>query len=299
MKPHTKILWLMSSLVGVLFTLLPLPANAVLDANSLSDTNDLKFKSGFVADSIFLTPNTTFRRENSDDLKSPAVVLLHSCGGITYKSRQDLNRWKNFLTSSGFAVLVVDSLSTRDVKNNCGGRSRAIGKERLVKDMFDAVAHLSNMPEIDASRIFVLGFSLGAMTAGISGDMAGDRRYADKPQPRAVAGLYGGCRYGSGNWLASKSAFPILWLMGDKDLESPAANCISDLKSLESQGIGSEWHIYKDATHCWDCASLHGTTRTSGNGAKSTYLFDEQITRDSEQRVLQFFEKFPSTTSNK
>ena len=87
--------------------------------------------------------------------------------------------------------------------------------------------------------------------------------------------------------------------MGDKDLESPAANCMSDVKSLESQGIGSEWHIYKDATHCWDCASLHGTTRTSGNGAKSTYLFDEQITRYSEQRVLQFFEKFPSTTSNK
>ena len=233
------------------------------------------------------------------DAKSPAVVLLHSCGGITRKSRDDLNRWKNFLTGKGFAVLVVDSLSTRDIKNNCGGRNRAIGKDRLVKDLFDAVAHLSSLPEIDSSRIFVLGFSLGAMTAGISGDMASDRSYADKPHPRAVAGLYGGCRYGSGNWLTSKSSFPILWLMGEADLESPAADCMYEVKNLEKQGIGSEWHIYKGATHCWDCEGLHGTTRTSGNGARSTYLFDEQITRDSEQRVLQFFEKFPSTPSNK
>ena len=329
-----------SLLAGVLFFLLPLCANAFFGVNSLSESNDLKFKPGFAESSGFIESNATFAREQylyeavsvktSEELievdkdgnaqtvtreveviekipkpieyggrKSPAVILLHSCGGITPKSKYTLNRWKNLLTTNGYAVLVVNSLTPRDIKNNCGGRSRPIGKDRLVKDMFDAVAHLSTLPEIDSSRIFVLGFSLGAMTAGISGDMASDRRYADQPHPRAVAGLYGGCRYPSGNWLTSKSSFPILWLMGEADLESPAADCMYEVKNLEKQGIGSEWHIYKGATHCWDCEGLHGTTRTSGNGARSTYLFDEQITRDSEQRVLQFFEKFPSTPSNK
>jgi dienelactone hydrolase len=239
---------------------------------------------------------------NYKEPKSPAVVLLHSCGGLGPKTSPDLNRWKNFLTANGYAVLVIDSLSARKIERggNCSGRNRPVGKDRLVKDLFDAVAHLSAMPEIDSSRIFALGFSLGAMTAGISGDMADDRRYADKPHPRAVAGLYGGCRYRGGeSWLPAKSAFPILWLMGSADLESPPADCLSPAKGLESQGTGSEWHIYENATHCWDCKAMDGLERVSGNGARNTYTFDENATRDSERRVLQFFEKFPTASSSK
>ena len=231
------------------------------------------------------------------NLKSPAVVLLHSCSELNQGSLPDLNRWKNSFTSHGYAVLVIDSVGTRDIKpySNCWGIKRPIGKDRLVKDLFDAVAHLSSMPEIDSSRIFALGFSLGAMTAGISGSMADDRGYASKPHPRAVAGLYGGCRYRSENWLESKSSFPILWLMGSADQESPATDCMSSVKDLENQGIGSEWHTYENATHCWDCKALDGLTRTAGNGSKVTYLYDEGATQDSEQRVLKFFEKFQTT----
>jgi dienelactone hydrolase len=237
---------------------------------------------------------------NYKEPKSPAVVLLHSCGGLGPKTSPDLNRWKNFLTANGYAVLVIDSLSARKIERggNCSGRNRPVGKDRLVKDLFDAVAHLSAMPEIDSSRIFALGFSLGAMTAGISGDMADDRRYADKPHPRAVAGLYGGCRYRGGeSWLPAKSAFPILWLMGSVDLESPPTDCMYAVKKLETQEIGSEWHIYENATHCWDCKAMDGLVRVSGNGARNTYTYDENVTRNSEQRVLKFFAKFSSNLS--
>jgi len=238
---------------------------------------------------------------NYKEPKSPAVVLLHSCGGLGPKTSPDLNRWKNFLTANGYAVLVIDSLSARKIERggNCSGRNRPLGKDRLVKDFFDAVAYLSSMPEIDSSRIFALGFSLGAMTAGISGDMADDRSYADKPHPRAVAGIYGGCRYRHENWLPAKSAFPILWLMGSADLESPPTDCMYAVKKLEAQNIGSEWHIYENATHCWDCKAMDGLVRVSGNGARNTYIYDENATKDSEQRVLQFFEKFQSASSSK
>lgn len=233
--------------------------------------------------------------------KSPAVVLLHSCGGITPKTSQDLNRWKNFLTANGYAVLVIDSLSTRQIRGgrNCIGKDRPVGRNRLVKDLFDAVAHLSTLPEIDSSRIFALGFSLGAMTAGISGDMANDRSYADKPHPRAVAGIYGGCRYRNENWLPTKSAFPILWLMGGVDLEAPPSDCMYAVKSLQAQNIGSEWHVYENATHCWDCEAMNGLTRIAGNGTSNTYLYDEVATKDSEQRVVEFFRNFLSDHSHK
>lgn len=286
--------------VGLMFSL-PITSHAFLGVNSLDENNDLKFRSEFVSASAYASPNTTYERVPTPtaypNSKSPAVVLLHSCSGLTYTSLTTLNRWKNLLTSHGFAVLVIDSVGTRDIKplSNCWGSKRPIGKDRLVKDLFDAVAHLSSMPEIDSSRIFALGFSLGAMTAGISGSMAEDNSYASKPHPRAVAGLYGGCRYRSENWLESKSSFPILWLMGSADQESPAAGCMSSVKDLENQGIGSEWHTYESATHCWDCKELNGFTKTSGNGNKVTYLYDEGATQDSEQRVLKFFEKFQTT----
>ena len=286
--------------VGLMFSL-PITSHAFLGVNSLDENNDLKFRSEFVSASAYASPNTTYERVPTPtaypNSKSPAVVLLHSCSGLTYTSLTTLNRWKNLLTSHGFAVLVIDSVGTRDIKplSNCWGSKRPIGKDRLVKDLFDAVAHLSSMPEIDSSRIFALGFSLGAMTAGISGSMAEDNSYASKPHPRAVAGLYGGCRYRSENWLASTSSFPILWLMGSADLESPAADCLSSVKDLENQGIGSEWHTYESATHCWDCKELNGFTKTAANGDKVTYLYDKGATQDSEQRVLTFFEKFKTT----
>ena len=286
--------------VGLIFSL-PITAYAFWGVNSLDEKNDLKFKSELLPASAYASPNATFERAPTPTAypnpKSPAVVLLHSCSGLHQRSLPDLNRWKNLFTSNGYAVLVIDSVGTRDIKpySNCWGIKRPIGKERLVKDLFDAVAHLSSMPEIDSSRIFALGFSLGAMTAGISGSMADDRSYASKPHPRAVAGLYGGCRYRSENWLESKSSFPILWLMGSADQESPAAGCMSSVKELEKQGIGSEWHTYENATHCWDCKALDGLTRTAGNGSKVTYLYDEGATQDSEQRVLKFFEKFQTT----
>ena len=79
------------------------------------------------------------------------------------------------------------------------------------------------------------------------------------------------------------------------DLESPAADCMSSVKDLENQGIGSEWHTYESATHCWDCKELNGFTKTAANGDKVTYLYDKGATQDSEQRVLKFFEKFQTT----
>ena len=83
--------------------------------------------------------------------------------------------------------------------------------------------------------------------------------------------------------------------MGSADQESPATDCMSSVKDLENQGIGSEWHTYENATHCWDCKALDGFTRTAGNGSKVTYIYDEGATQDSEQRVLKFFEKFQTT----
>src|SRR3990172_1207162 len=45
----------------------------------------------------------------------PAVVLQHGCAGIS----DGIGGWANLLIKAGYAVLVVDSLTQRNVRNNC------------------------------------------------------------------------------------------------------------------------------------------------------------------------------------
>lgn len=222
--------------------------------------------------------------------KIPAVILLHSCAGITPRNKNDLIRWGKLLIDNGYAVLTLDHLKPRGVKRNCGKR-RPIGRSQLVKDVYQAASYLGTIPEIDQNRIFTLGFSLGAMTGGSVASANFYAKYGqDSPKPRAVAGLYGGC-YGSDRWLEPDADIPVLWLVGAKDTESPPNSCSGSVKSLESKGLIS-FHLYPDATHCWDCRSLNGYSKTAGNGNSVTYRYNSNVTKDSEQRVLKFFKSF-------
>lgn len=219
-----------------------------------------------------------------------AVLLLHSCGGISPKRQNDLVRWGKFLLQNGYAVLFIDHLGPRGIKNNCG-RGRPLDSQVLTKDVYTGTAFLKNQPQIDKARIFTLGFSLGAMTGGA---LANKENYIllgnGTPRPRAVAGLYGGC-YGGDKWLDSGADIPVLWLVGGDDKESPPKSCSSAISALQKKKL-IEFHEYPNTTHCWDCAGLDGYSKTAGNGSVVTYKFDHEITRDSELRVLKFFNSF-------
>ena len=252
---------------------------------------DLKFKLGEPSNSFgagaggnrLILPIT-------DSNKIGAVVLLPGCAGIKSYSRGDLQRWGDLLLENGYAVLLIDHLSSRGVERNCG-KGRALKQYRLYQDVADGVALINKQPTIDKSRIFTLGFSLGAMTGG--GLAAKHNWHGDNvPRPRAVAGLYGGC-YGYGNWLNPAADIPVLWLVGGKDTESPPDDCKPEIRAIKEEGLMT-FHEYPNATHCWDCSGLNGYSKTAGNGKHVTYRYDPAITKDSEQRVLNFFNSFQS-----
>ena len=260
------------------------------------DSNSLYLPFDLTADADKSNTNASERTPGALNTRHPLVILIHACAGITPLSKGDLARWTTLLAEQGYAVFVIDQLSARNVRpgENCIGMRRPVGQDRLIKDIFDVTEKLSRLPNINPNRIFTLGFSLGAMTgASVAGETKG-RRYADKPHPRAIAGLYGGCRYGNGRevWLNGQEDLPILWLMGDKDEEAPARDCVAPVKYLQSRTQESEWHIYENATHCWDCRGLDGFRKVAGNGNSVEYHYDENATKDSEQRVLKFFAKF-------
>src|SRR5690242_5868072 len=86
---------------------------------------------------------------------SPAVVILHHCGGF-----DDLVvSWADRLSSWGYVALAVDSFGSRNVPGDCATRTYQ------ALDFSNAVNFLARQEFVDSSRVAVLGFSQGGMAA--------------------------------------------------------------------------------------------------------------------------------------
>jgi dienelactone hydrolase len=238
--------------------------------------------------------NAVFLPGAKSDLPGPGMVLLPACSGIHARSEDDLKIWTKIFVDAGYTVLVVDHYQPRGAGKNCSGsRYRTVTEGRMVKDLYDAVEHLSKIPGVDKNRIFTFGFSLGTMVGGLAASQEIYKQVANgRLRPRAVGGLYGGCDYGrGGNYLFNDTDIPVIWLMGADDPETPANRCIPTLKIIEKK-VKVDWHVYPGATHCWDCKGMHGFAKVAPNGSSLTYQYHEQTTKDSIQRSLNFFNSF-------
>jgi len=227
----------------------------------------------------------------------PAVILLPVCSGVNSKTIGDYKRWSKFFIENGYATLTVDFYKGRNAQSSGCTVNRKVGEVQITKDLYDAVEYLSQIENIDKNRIFSLGFSLGSLANGlIASEKMSKRIGKDRPRPRAVGSLYGGCVFGWGfaRFLYPDSNLPIIWLMGSKDNEVPPSLCLDTLKEIKKiNKTKVEWHVYDGATHCWDCRSLSGTTRVADwNKETVTYIYKTEFVKDSEQRVLKFFNSF-------
>lgn len=222
----------------------------------------------------------------------PALVVLHTCGGV----RPHLRYWVEQALMEGYVVLVPDGL--RGLKSDCGSPPQ-VPNARLIKDALDAVAHLAALPYVDASRISVLGFSKGAFVANWLASSSVARTL--RPGTPAIASsvsVYGFCglpptrgRPQGVQILQPDTDRPLLVLMGGKDYETPPASCLEQLPKLKTAGAPVEWHLYPEATHGWDQSENHGFSKIAYNGERVTYLFDKAITEDSRRRVFEFLSK--------
>ena len=117
----------------------------------------------------------------------PAVVLLHTCGGLRPHVTQD---WPDYLTGLGNVVLAVDSFGSRGV-SSCtqlpGG-----GKIAQAHDAFGALEHLANLPFVDAARVGVMGFSSGAIAIN-NHIVNSTTKKPDGNDFKAAIALYGNC----------------------------------------------------------------------------------------------------------
>ncbi len=199
-----------------------------------------------IVSGLFFTPE--------GDGPFPAVVLLHTCGGLRPHVTRD---WPGFLTGLGYAVLAVDSYGPRGVSRCTQLRAN---KVLQAEDAFGALDFLAALPSIDATRVGVMGYSTGAIAINRY-VVNSTNRTSDGANFRAAIAFYGMCR-GINRYDAD--SVPLMEIVAEKDIKH-APSCISTGKNHP----GIEVHVLTGTYHSFD--ARHGGGRYDSGGSYMLY----------------------------
>jgi len=185
----------------------------------------------------------------------PAVISLYGSGGGV----AGMTEPASLLASQGFAVYILhyfDRTGTTFADKETIFRHFPI----WVKTLWDAISHIEKEPQVDPSRIGLLGFSLGAYLS--LSDAAVDKRV------RAVVEFFGGMPREMKFFM--RRLCPVLILHGESDTTVPVEEAYNLQKLLEKKEIPYEMQIYPGAGHG----------------------FTGEVWRDAGMRSLQFLKKY-------
>jgi dienelactone hydrolase len=192
----------------------------------------------------------------------PAVVFLHGCGGlISAISHRIVSReadWAAKLNAQGIAVLMVDSFTPRGSGEMC---SRSGFKEwlylRRPADAYGALAWLQQQPFVAKDKVAMIGWSNGGGAVLFAlGKKVGRPASSTGPDFRAAVAFYpGSCseqRMGA-DWTPK---VPLLVLVGEKDVWTPAVPCRELVDRAVLRGAPITYHAYPEAYHDFDWPGL-------------------------------------------
>jgi dienelactone hydrolase len=204
----------------------------------------------------------------------PAVVLLHSCGGVR---NAHIKQHALELLKEGYVVLVVDSFGPRGIEN-CG--SRVLSGSAGVADAYAGLAFLATKPFVDKSRIYAVGYSWGGIVSTMLASPQSAAIVGSSLRFTATVSNYSNCSFqGKYQLVLRDSDKPFLMLMGERDQELPAATCFPLLEEMKASGRPVQWHVFPGATHSWDKPSQ----------PDRGYVYNEKVTNEATAKMLSFF----------
>ncbi len=186
----------------------------------------------------------------------PAVIALHGAGGGV----SGMERYAAVLAVQGFAVYILhyfDRTGTESADKPTILRNFPL----WMKTLWDAISFVETQPQVDSTRIALLGFSLGAYLSLATS--------AIDPRVKAVVEFYGGMPKEMN--LFMRRLCPVLILHGEDDATIPVDEAYHLKKLLEKKGIAYEIKIYPGAGHGFE---------------------DQTIWSDAGERSLQFLQKY-------
>jgi dienelactone hydrolase len=193
------------------------------------------------------------------DARVPAAIVLHGCGGFDTLD----HRLAAGLPQAGLATLYVDYFDPTpppDGKGFCSGFS-AGGPDPFPawqQEVLDAAAHLRRLPRIDASRLALVGWSLGGFLAV---EIAAGH-------PNAFVAVVG---FSTGAFPGSAPRFgrmpPTLILSGGPHDAIPLADSQALYRALRAAGDRAQLYDYGDGVHSWP-----GAQGTAGIAVAKAFL---------------------------
>jgi len=189
--------------------------------------------------------------------KVPAVIILHSSGGVNdhYFEVADM------LNEMGIAAFVVDSLNSRGI-----GSMRELLKELFhsyairISDAYAALELLSTHPKIDRNKIAVLGYSHGGKVAlFVASEKIRYSFIADDLRFAASIAYYPNCatRFKDIDFTDA----PVLMLLAEKDNICPIDSCLEYAQRMKESGADIKAVVYKGAHHMFPVLYSDKTTK--------------------------------------
>ena len=174
-----------------------------------------------------------------------AIVLLHSCAGIT----KHVAMWSDRFVAWGYVVLIVDSLTPRGLDYICDGRGGAkTSPWHRALDAYGAKQYLSARPFVDPARIAVFGMSHGGMVVLEVIKQSTSEGLGVNPFQAAIA-LYPRCSQ------PERINTPTLILAGEMDTWNPAEPCAQYVANVQPQQ-NINLRVFADAYHGFDLVGL-------------------------------------------
>lgn len=223
----------------------------------------------------------------------PAVVLLHTCGGLG----PHVHAWGQKLQDWGYVALVVDSFTPRGQTVVCGNWSVSV--DQVADDALAAMDRLRTFPFVKQNEIGVMGFSYGAMAALRLASQGYEHKHhpagatfqaavALYPYCTSSGGQFGAARYRQDN-LYDDITTPTLIVIGDVDNESPALLCTGKGQVLAAKGEPISVVVLPGATHAFDLAELGNRELRKPEGP--VYRYNPEATEKAGTLSRDFFDK--------
>jgi len=207
----------------------------------------------------------------------PAVVLIHTAGGL---ANGHIKKHAQNLLSKGYVVYVMDSMGPRGY-SVINDSARSMFFPTGVKDAYDALDFLNQQSFVDKNRIYEAGMSWGGFVASLLGSKTYAAVNGAKQRFRASVSFYSSCSYGPYKMIYEDTDMPVLMLLAGADKELKHGNCFKELEEYKKNGLPIDFFIYEGIGHGWD---KMGETQLG-------YIYNEEITKDSFNRMVEFFEK--------
>jgi dienelactone hydrolase len=228
--------------------------------------------------------------------KKPAVVILHHGGGW---DAQTTKQYATLLSSNGF--ITAETVMFK-------GRLQP-GHLHIPK-VFATLNYLARMPDVDASKVAVMGLSAGAFQSIYAVSEWATEKYGEGNKFAAAVAFYPSCwivkklfqnndmgRFKNTNFpdsfLSKFTGAPLTILAGGKDdydgrkpaMCAEAVELMPDTK----QKTMTKVHVFENATHGWDHGqtySFHEPLACEGRGCTNTNQSDPATTEAGKAILL-------------